>query len=330
MMQKLSWQQELQQAITSTAELLEILAIDPKACPNLLAQPQQFPLLVPRSFVARMQKNNLNDPLLRQVLPVTEEEKIVAGFGQDPLEENKLIRIPGLLHKYHGRVLITLSDACAINCRFCFRRYFLYQKPNLALAEILSYLANDKKIYEVILSGGEPLLLNDQKLKSLFVQLAALKHIKYLRIHSRLPIVMPSRITDEFIKCFTSTRLQSIMVMHCNHPNEIDSNVANAMQRLKQANITLLNQSVLLKDINDSASTLIELNNKLFNLGALPYYLHLLDKVQGAAHFKVTKKTARLLIKELLRKLPGYLVPKLVVEQANTAHKIPLAHFNIS
>jgi len=267
----------MQSVITNPIELLEILAIDTKKHASLITQIKNFPLLVPRNFVARMQKGNFNDPLLRQVLPLAAEKKIVAGFSKDPLAEHKINPIPGLLHKYPNRVLIITNHACPINCRFCFRRHSLKQKNNLNLTKILSYINNNNSISEVILSGGEPLLLSDKKLQHLFVKFAAIKHVKYLRIHTRMPIIFPERINNDFIKYFTGTRLQPIMVVHCNHANEIDKNVHKAMRQLKQAGITLLNQSVLLKGINDSADTLIKLSNKLFAIGVLPYYLKIFE-----------------------------------------------------
>lgn len=322
------WQIALSQAITDPKQLLIALKLSPE---ELLVSDQaclDFPLRVPQGFLARMRLGDPYDPLLRQVLPISQELLPVAGFETDPLKEQHVNPIPGLLHKYHGRVLLTMTGACAIHCRYCFRRHFPYADNNPGTQgwqQAIQYIAEDTSITEVLLSGGDPLLIKDESLSLFIKQLAEIKHVERLRIHSRLSIVLPERITENLIACLTQTRLQIIMVAHCNHPNEIDTSVKIAMKRFQAANIALFNQSVLLKDINNDASVLIELSKALFAMGVVPYYLHLLDRVQGAAHFEVPEKQARVLYADLVKNLPGYLVPKLVREEPGAAAKSSLA-----
>lgn len=322
-----NWQSALKDVITSPAELLDVLDLNSSLLSAAEQSAKLFPLRVPRSFVSRIQKGNPDDPLLRQILPLTEEEMIVPGFSQDPLNEKSTNPVPGLLHKYNGRVLILLAGACAINCRYCFRRHFPYQ-DNLSGGKswvtILDYIAADPSIYEVIFSGGDPLLAHDKYLERCIHDLAAIPHLKTLRIHSRLPIVLPQRITPEFASMLTATRLQASMVIHCNHANELDHSMAMAIDHLRQKKIIVLNQSVLLRGVNDTVQTLIELSQRLFEFGVLPYYLNLLDKVQGAAHFAVNEEQAKVLVTGMREKLSGYLVPRLVKEQAGAAFKLPL------
>lgn len=319
-----NWQIELAQAITDPHELLQLLHLDPQLLNNNQFALEQFPLRVPRGFVARMEKGNAADPLLLQVLPLAIEQQQVVGFSRDPLQEKKFNPVPGLLHKYQDRVLLTATGICAINCRYCFRRHFPYGDNNpgqQGWEETISYLKNHTEVKEVILSGGDPLMLKDQPLKELILQIATVPHIKRLRIHSRLPIVLPERITPELIQILTATRLQAVMILHSNHANEIDNSVKFVVQNLRAANIPVLNQSVLLKGINDSIEALINLSETLFAVGIIPYYLHLLDKVQGAAHFDVAEERARDLIQQMTQQLSGYLVPKLVKEEPGALSK---------
>ncbi|RLA02436.1 MAG: EF-P beta-lysylation protein EpmB [Gammaproteobacteria bacterium] len=310
------WQTLLAQAVSSTDELLGILQIDPA---QLKTRPldNKFPLRVPRGFVQRMRKGDSRDPLLLQVLPVQQEAQTATGFVSDPLDELDSMVAPGLLHKYQGRALLTATGACAIHCRYCFRRHFpdTYANP-LAdqWQQSVDYVAQHSDITELILSGGDPLTLTDARLYSLTDQLAGIGHLRTLRIHSRLPVVLPERIDTGLLSWLESQQLKVVMVVHCNHANEIDADVSAAMQRLGQAGVTLLNQSVLLRDINDDIATLVKLSKQLFSVGVLPYYLHQLDKVQGAAHFEVDDATARQLIDGVSASLPGYLVPRLVRE----------------
>jgi len=286
---------------------------------------QQFPLRVPRGFVERMEKGDPNDPLLLQVLPIAKELQSHPDFVTDPLGEKAVNPIPGLLHKYHGRVLLTLTSACAINCRYCFRRHFPYQdnKPGRKnLEKALEYIAADESITEVILSGGDPLVADDAYLADLVAALEKISHVKRLRIHTRLPIVLPERITESLLSLLSKTRLQAVLVTHCNHPNEIDPAVEHAMGLLKHHGISLFNQAVLLRGVNASVDVLSRLSERLFDIGVIPYYLHVLDKVDGAAHFDVDEVRAKELIKGVMGRLPGYMVPCLVREVAGAESKV--------
>ena len=322
-----NWQCLLKEVITDPVELFKQLAIDPRLLPAAQRVAQLFPLRVPAGFVARMQKANPSDPLLQQVLPLAAEEIEAPGFSADPLQEQSAKPLAGLLHKYSGRVLLTLTGACAVNCRYCFRRHFPYSE-NIPAGEawqsILHYIGADSSLVEVILSGGDPLLANDHYLKKCIADLDAIPHLKILRIHSRLPIVLPERITTDLLDILSATRLQTVMVTHSNHANELDASVHAAMHRLRQRNIPLLNQSVLLKGVNDTLEALSDLSYRLFEFGILPYYVHVLDKVQGAAHFAVDEHQAKQLCIALREKLPGYLVPRLVYEQAGAKSKLAL------
>jgi EF-P beta-lysylation protein EpmB len=324
-----SWQEALKNAITDPQELWHELNLDPADLPAAYQANQLFGLRVPREFVARMEKGNPLDPLLLQVLPAAHELIASPGFSADPLNEKAFNPLPGLLHKYQSRVLLTLAGSCAINCRYCFRREFPYAENTpgqQGWQQALDYIAADVRINEVIFSGGEPLIVKDQLLAQLIAQIADIPHVTRIRIHTRLPIVIPSRINDELLAALTQSRLQIIVVIHCNHANEINADVINALAQLRNANIVLLNQSVLLKNINDQATTLINLSERLFSAGVLPYYLHLADRVNGTSHFEVDETTAQNLIAKISQHLPGYLVPKLVREIAGEAAKTILAY----
>jgi EF-P beta-lysylation protein EpmB len=248
----------------------------------------------------------------------------VPGYGRDPVGDLSAMTAPGLLHKYQRRVLLTTTGACAIHCRYCFRRHFPYADANPAAEgwrDALGAIAADASIDEVILSGGDPLTLSDARLAELAARLADIPHVRRLRIHTRLPIVLPERITDELCRLLGSTRFQSVVVVHANHANEVDQTVVSALQRLRATGTTLLNQSVLLKGVNDDVDALCALSETLFAAGALPYYLHVLDKVEGAAHFDLDEMTARGLWEQMAARLPGYLVPRLVREEPGTAAK---------
>ena len=323
-----SWKQILADVVRDPAELLALLDLPADQLPQHLAASKDFALRVPRPFVARMKPGDWHDPLLLQVLPQGSELDYQPGYSNDPLAEAQSNPKPGIIHKYHGRVLLILSGGCAINCRYCFRRHFPYQANNPSRSEwqaSLNYIAEDPTIEEVILSGGDPLTVSDHSLTELIAQLENIPHVKTLRIHSRLPIVIPQRINASFLTLLTATRLNTVMVVHCNHPQEIDDRVGFALQQLSRQGTTVLNQSVLLKGINDDLNTLTELSQRLFQFGVLPYYLHLLDKVEGAAHFDVSEQQAQQLASGLLHCLPGYLVPKLVKEQPGALSKTPLS-----
>jgi L-lysine 2,3-aminomutase len=271
-----------------------------------------------------MQKGNPDDPLLRQVLPIEDELVDYPGFNLDPVGDIKAAVQPGVLHKYQGRVLLINTGSCAINCRYCFRRNFPYNELQLSKQQesgAIEYIKSDPTINEVILSGGDPLLLSDARLSQLIRQLEAIDHIKRIRIHSRLPIVLPARVTDELVNLLANCSKQLILVVHANHANELNERVITACKLLKNNGITLFNQSVLLKGVNDNAATLCELSEQLFANGIIPYYLHLLDKATGTGHFEVFECEAKILIEKVKNTLPGYLVPKLVKEIAGAESK---------
>ncbi len=319
-----AWQAELGAAITDPAELLVAVGLGEEWLPGARAAARLFPLRVPRGFVARMRRGDPHDPLLRQVLPLGEECLTVPGYSADPVGDRTAMVAPGVLHKYEGRVLLTATGACAVHCRYCFRRHFDYANANPAVDQwrgALDYLAANSTVSEVILSGGDPLSLSDRRLAELVSRLEAIPHIRRLRIHTRTPVVVPARVTDVLIASVRESRFAAVIVLHVNHPNEIDHDVRAAFARLRAAGVTLLNQSVLLRGVNDSVETLAQLSETLFEVGVLPYYLHLLDKVQGAAHFDVDETHARRLWGKLNARLPGYLVPRLVRETPGAAGK---------
>jgi len=324
-----SWQHQLSSTITSADQLLRMLGLSAsdvgfseKACAD-------FPLKVPLAFARRMQAGDPADPLLRQVLASQQELQFTSGYQRDPVgETGESNPHRGIIHKYRGRALLIVSGNCAVNCRYCFRRHFPYsdnQNSRRQWRDALQYIGDDTSIQEVILSGGDPLVVSDRQLQELVSGIAAIPHVLRLRIHSRLPIVLPDRITEHLLNVICHPDLQTVMVVHCNHSGEIDESVVSAMAALRGRDITVLNQAVLLAGINDEAPALIDLNEKLFRAGVLPYYLHLLDKVQGAAHFDVSENRARVLLREISSKLPGYLVPKLVREVAGADSKIGLS-----
>ncbi|HTM63160.1 MAG TPA: EF-P beta-lysylation protein EpmB [Gammaproteobacteria bacterium] len=318
------WQQAMADLITDPAELIHLLNLNPSLLEAAKAAANVFPLRVPRGFAARMEKGNHMDPLLRQVLPLGVELTPQPGYSKDILRESGANPVSGLLHKYPGRVLVTLTSACAVHCRYCFRRFFPYEDNNPGRAgweKIFDYIESDNTITEVILSGGDPLSANDHLLSEFTERLNQLPHVTRLRIHTRMPVVLPERITDEFMQWAADLTQQLVIVMHINHANEINNEVVLMLKRLSDAGITLLNQSVLLKGVNDDAQTLAALSEKLFMSGVLPYYLHTLDKVEGAAHFDLDDYTARSIHSELNKMLPGYLVPRLVRETPGESSK---------
>jgi len=322
-----AWQKSLAEAITQPEALFDYLELDKNLLPAALLAAQQFSLQVPRSYAALMEKGNPADPLLRQVLPIDAELQTTEGFSADPVGDLAATTQPGLLHKYHGRALLITTGACAIHCRFCFRRHFPYGEATGVDSQwesILGHLNQTPEIQELILSGGDPLMLSDDKLALRIRTLEAIPHIKRLRIHTRLPIVLPERVCGPLLKWLTDTRLRTVIVVHCNHASELGTEAQRALRRLKEADATLLNQSVLLKGVNDSPEALVSLSESLFDNGVLPYYLHLLDRVQGAAHFEVPQDRARALDRKLRKNLPGYLVPRLVQEECGEPSKTPL------
>lgn len=317
------WQLALQTVVSDAGELLDLLGLAPQALPVDRGQP--FSLRVPRAFVARMQRGTSDDPLLKQVLPLLVEREPHAGFTQDPLAE--VTAVPGLIHKYHGRVLLIVTGHCAIHCRYCFRRHFPYaasQPSRTDWSQAFDYIRRDPSLCEVILSGGDPLSAPDRHLQWLIDQIQTIDHVRRLRIHSRLPVVIPQRITPALVTMLSQTRLQASLVIHANHAQELDDSVAAALASLRDAGVTLLNQSVLLAGVNDDADALSDLSERLFQIGVLPYYLHLLDRVAGAAHFAVAEARAHALHEALLARLPGYLVPRFVREVPHAVSKLPL------
>jgi EF-P beta-lysylation protein EpmB len=326
--QKDTWKTLLASATKNLSELLKTLELSPNQFDSLSSSPTtetNFPLFVPDPFINKMRKNDIHDPLLLQVLPTHNENMSVTNYTVDPLNEKNSNITQGIIHKYYGRVLLIVSGSCAINCRYCFRRHFPYSENRVGQKqwqEVIQYIQDDNTISEVILSGGEPLLLDDEHLEKLITLLEAIPHVIRLRIHTRLPVVIPQRITTQLLSIFAASRFNVCIVLHINHPNEIDPLFHSYMKKIQNiSGITLLNQSVLLKGINDDETTLIKLSNTLFNVGILPYYLHLLDKVEGAAHFEISTQRAIELHKSLQCALPGYLVPKLVYEEALQKHK---------
>lgn len=325
--QSLDWHAELAAAVRDPHELATLLDLPVPALGLADAANTQFPLRVPRPYIARMRRGDPRDPLLLQVLPARAEMIATPGYGEDPLEERAANPIPGLIHKYFGRVLLILSPACAIHCRYCFRRHFDYagNTPGRTRWQAaLDYIRRDTSISEVIYSGGDPLAAGDPLLAWLTAQLAAIPHLTRLRVHTRLPVVIPARIDAECLAWLAGTRLQTSVVLHVNHANELDADVAAAVGLLRVAGITVLNQSVLLAGVNDCVERLAQLSEKLFSAGILPYYLHLLDRVQGAAHFAVDQAQAIALHRAMLTRLPGYLVPRLVEEVPALPYKRPV------
>jgi EF-P beta-lysylation protein EpmB len=321
------WKRALAEAYREPLTLLRDLGIEPPAALANAGQ-KQFPMLVPRGFAARMRPGDLNDPLLQQVLPLADEDQPQFGFTADPVGDGAAQAAPGVLHKYHGRVLLIATGGCAINCRYCFRRHFPYAEARAGTrrwqAE-LEYIATNEDISEVILSGGDPLLIDTPALQALSDALDTMPHVRRLRIHTRLPVVLPERIDDAFLHWSGSLKQRLTVVIHSNHANEIDDDVATALKGLREAGVTLLNQAVLLAGINDTLDAQCELAERYFEHGVLPYYLHQLDRVQGAAHFAVSDKDALALHQAMREKLPGYLLPRLVQEMEGEAAKTPLA-----
>lgn len=317
------WQTQLANAIKSPEQLLAALNLPIDLLPSMRLAHQLFPLRVTESYLKRIEPGNINDPLLRQVFPLPEESELSGNFSFDPVGDSQAEQSPGLLHKYKNRVLLTLTAACGIHCRYCFRRHFDYSASNATKhwQQNLAYIAQNTQIDEVIFSGGDPLSLTDQRLSRMIDELSGISHIKTLRFHTRQIIVLPARVDSNLLHWAKNCRLNLIFVVHVNHPNELNDEVAQALTQLSLTGATLLNQSVLLKGVNDSPEVLCQLSKQLFTHRILPYYLHLLDKVQGAAHFDVSDEKASHLIKHMSAELPGYLVPKLVRDLPLAANK---------
>jgi len=317
------WQQLWREAVTDPAELLDLLGLAPLKS-RLATEGMAFPLRVPRGYVGRMRHGDPTDPLLRQVLPLDEEDRIVPGFVLDAVGDLEARDAPGVLHKYAGRALLITTGSCAIHCRYCFRRHFPYGEELAARGqwrEAVATISADPSLHEVLLSGGDPWSLSSAKLRELTDQLRAIPHLKRLRIHTRLPIVLPERIDTELCDWLRSLPWPVAVVVHANHAREIDRDVAAALARLRACGTTLLNQAVLLAGVNDSVDAQCELGETLFSAGVLPYYLHLLDRVQGAAHFEVDETAAKAIVAAMRARMPGYLIPRLVREMVGESSK---------
>lgn len=322
------WQQLWREAVRDPRELLGLLGLDPDALGVSADAAAQFPLRVPRGFVDRMRYGDPRDPLLRQVLPLDAEMRPMPGFSLDAVGDGAAKSGHGVIQKYRGRALLVATGSCAINCRYCFRRHFPYAEETAAASgwrEAVALIHADTSIDEVILSGGDPWSLATAKLAELTDALARVPHLKRLRIHTRLPVVLPERVDEPLLRWIKALPWPVTVVLHANHGNEFDANVDAAMARLRQAGATLLNQAVLLRGVNDSADALVALSLRLFDFGILPYYLHCLDRVRGAAHFEVGGAEAAGLMRDIGARLPGYLVPRLVREEAGAASKTWIA-----
>ncbi|WP_394181908.1 EF-P beta-lysylation protein EpmB [Marinomonas posidonica] len=315
--QTLTWPEHLTQAITSLPELIDHLGLPKDLIPEGMAAHQSFRLLAPRPYLSRIEYGNPDDPLLKQILPSPREMQMVPGYTADPLDEAEHTPQKAIVHKYKRRLLVITTGTCAINCRYCFRRHFPYGDNQLAQAEwqsVIDYLEAHPEVNEVILSGGDPLMMKDALLADKLLKLEDLPQIKRLRIHSRLPVVIPVRISDALLTRFSKSRLDIVMVWHINHANEVDQEVIEAAFKLKKIGVTLLNQGVLLKGINDTVQAQVDLSEAVFSAGILPYYLFTLDPVAGAAHFDLSVETAQQLMGKVAAELPGYLVPRLAKE----------------
>ena len=321
---KIPRQQAVSAVINSAEALLDYLpAQGPADSISALAH-EQFSFKAPRAYLDKIDRHNPDDPLLLQILPSRLEEVITDGYVQDPVGDLDALKVPGLLHKYHGRVLFVVTSACAIHCRYCFRRHYPYGDASLGNTNwepAFDYIRQHDSIREVILSGGDPLMLGNDKLNRLVSEFSEIPHLKRLRIHSRIPSVLPERIDDTLLAVLAESRFNVSLVTHINHTSEIGADVCEALSKLKAGGVMLLNQSVLLAGVNDSTEVLCDLSEKLYENGVLPYYLHLFDPVQGAAHFDVHVNTAHKIIKTMTESLPGYLVPRLVKENKGDAAK---------
>jgi EF-P beta-lysylation protein EpmB len=322
------WQNELKRAVRDPAQLIAALDLPAELIEPARRAAREFPLFAPWPYIDRMRPGDPADPLLAQVLPLRAEQDRQPGFSADPVGDLAANEAPGLLHKYDSRALLITTGACAVHCRYCFRRLYPYSDGPKSIADwqpAFDHLEADPTIDEVLLSGGDPLTLVDDQLAELTRCLAEIPHLRRLRIHSRLPIVIPQRVNGALLDWLCGSRLTPIMVVHANHPQEIDDATSAALAKLVDAGVPVLNQSVLLRGVNDNAESLIELSRRLIDLRVMPYYLHQLDRVQGAAHFDVPISRGLELIDQMRRALPGYAVPRYVQEIAGETHKRVLA-----
>jgi len=326
-----NWRNVLKKAFKDPLELLKFLELDHAEYLDKVKTDSRFKMLVPLSYAEKMQRGDWNDPLLQQVLPINQENIETLGFVNDPIGDLQAEVSSGLLHKYQGRVLLVTTGACPVHCRYCFRREFPYADSSPDKKQwqnTLDYIQSDKSIHEVIFSGGDPLMLSDDRLQKMCVEIAAIPHVRTLRFHTRVPVFLPERINQSLRKMFVALSavqdIQKVMVVHINHANEIDEHVSRALSDLRKDGFSLLNQSVLLKEVNDDVATLSELSHKLMANHVLPYYLHQLDRIQGAAHFEVERDRSIKLMEGLRNNLPGYLVPRLVEDISGKRSKLPI------
>ncbi len=322
--QRDDWTKQLRDAISDPDALADYVRIPRNRLPGMREASRLFRLKAPLSYLDRIAKGNPDDPLLKQILPDGAEATRAAGFSADPVGDLAASPQPGIIHKYHGRALLVMTGACAIHCRYCFRRNFPYADQHADLEAIRAYLTAHAGIHEIILSGGDPLTLSNARLTELVEMLETIPHLRTLRIHSRLPIVLPDRLDTALSGLLWRSRLKTVLVVHANHPRELAGDVTDALRDFRACCDALLNQSVLLRGINDDAEILAELSHRLFDAGILPYYLHMLDKASGTAHFAVAEATAGDIHRRLRALLPGYLVPRLVSEISGEAAKSPL------
>lgn len=325
----MKWQEAIQTAVRSPQILSELLEIDPVLFSETFDMAPDFPLEVPLPFVARMKKRDLDDPLLRQVLPLNRQSRTLLNFEIDPLQEQDPTynAVPGLLHKYPGRVLVLSTGRCAVNCQYCFRQNFPYSEQALGKAEwgrILTYISEHSEVHEVIFSGGDPLTRSDANWAQWLDDLEQIPQVKMVRFHTRFPVVIPNRLTTEFLRILKQRSFKSVLVLHSNHPQEWDSDLIQAVRRFTQEGILVLNQGVLLKGVNDEAAILIKLSHRVWEAGVLPYYWHRLDPILGAEHFEIPLERIKALEKMMMEALPGYLVPRFVVEVPGALSKQPI------
>jgi len=323
-----SWRHAMKTAIRDPIELCRTLELPVMFEEGAVHASSAFPVFAPRAFVDKMESGNPHDPLLRQVLPLTEELVDAPGFVSDPVDDNSATLTPGLLRKYQGRALMITTGACAVHCRYCFRREFPYDLAPKSIDDwrpALDQIESDATLEEIILSGGDPLTLVDEQLTQLSEALARIRHVKRLRIHTRLPIMIPGRVTNDLVALLRESRFVPIVVIHANHAAELDESVASSLARLTDSGIPLLNQAVLLRGVNDNIDALANLSRRLIHLRVMPYYLHQLDRVAGAAHFEVSQKRGRELVAQLRKLLPGYGVPRYVQETPANLSKTVLA-----
>jgi len=326
-----SWQQAMRGAIRNSKDLCDRLQLNNETLRTSAEGETQFPVFVPLKFLSGMRLGDRNDPLLLQVLPREEETIVDPDFKFDPVGDSEVEKVPGLLHKYAGRVLLVLSGVCAVHCRYCFRRHYPYDTAPKSIERwlpALDYVRSDSSIHEVILSGGDPLTLIDASLSELVDHLDAIPHVTRLRVHTRLPVVIPQRVDTALCDWLERTRLSKWIVLHINHAQEIDSHLVDAIVRLQRTGATVLNQSVLLRGVNDSVDAMVELCERLVDCGVLPYYLHQLDRVSGATHYEVPRTEGLEIVSQMSKRLPGYAVPKYVVEIAGEESKTAILDSN--